>query len=206
MKNTAESSKNDLINLIKDIDTKLDRKITLIAIGGTALTLLGIKDSTRDIDLLIPIKKDYDAFKEVLRDMNFKEFNPTKWKTEAGIIIDLFIEDYVVNLQLIESSLDASKTIIELDNITLKTLNLYDIIITKTDRGDPRDFSDIKIILNKEKLDMEKLITRFMKTTKLSAAVNVRRKLLDLIEIKFNEWNMEIDKELIKRVKEWQEN
>ena len=35
----------------------LGRRIYLIACGGTALTLLNIKDSTKDIDLMLPKEK-----------------------------------------------------------------------------------------------------------------------------------------------------
>ena len=34
----------------------LKRKVHLIACGGTALTLQGIKSSTKDVDFLIPLK------------------------------------------------------------------------------------------------------------------------------------------------------
>ncbi len=206
MKNINVYPKNDLLILIKDIDSKIDKKITLIAIGGTALTLLEIKDSTRDIDIIIPSKEDLNALIRVFHDINFKELSHNKWMTEIGIIIDIFEGDYIFNLQLIESPLKASALFLELDNIKLKTLNLYDIIITKTERGDNRDFSDIKMILIKEKLDMDVLVERYMKTTELSAATLVKRKLLDLIDIKFKEWNISIDKKIIEKVQKWEEN
>ncbi len=41
-------------------DGFLARKIHLIACGGTALTLLGVKDSTKDIDLLVPEISEHD--------------------------------------------------------------------------------------------------------------------------------------------------
>ncbi|MGA2789468.1 MAG: hypothetical protein ABSF00_01735 [Candidatus Bathyarchaeia archaeon] len=36
-----------LLGFLEEVDKELGRKITLIAVGGTALTLLGAKPSTR---------------------------------------------------------------------------------------------------------------------------------------------------------------
>ncbi|MFA4982270.1 MAG: hypothetical protein WC592_07380 [Candidatus Omnitrophota bacterium] len=36
----------------------LKRKVHLIACGGTALTLLDVKPSTKDIDLLVPVTEE----------------------------------------------------------------------------------------------------------------------------------------------------
>ena len=37
------------------------RKVRLIACGGTALTLLGFKDSTKDVDLMVPDEREYGS-------------------------------------------------------------------------------------------------------------------------------------------------
>ncbi len=41
-------------------DGFLKKKVHLIACGGTALTLMGVKPSTKDVDLIIPDLKEYD--------------------------------------------------------------------------------------------------------------------------------------------------
>ena len=46
----------DLIEWLRKIDNKLNQKICLVAVGGTAMTLLGIKASTRDVDFCIESK------------------------------------------------------------------------------------------------------------------------------------------------------
>ena len=35
-------------------------KIRLVACGGTALTLMGYKESTKDVDFLVPEPKEYE--------------------------------------------------------------------------------------------------------------------------------------------------
>ncbi|MCX6707635.1 MAG: hypothetical protein NT001_05860 [Candidatus Woesearchaeota archaeon] len=46
-------TKNRLIGFLKDLDARLDQDIEIITLGGSALSLLDIKDSTEDIDFFI---------------------------------------------------------------------------------------------------------------------------------------------------------
>jgi hypothetical protein len=49
-------NKNDLLSTLELWDSLIAGrgKIHLIACGGTALTLLGFKESTKDVDFLVP--------------------------------------------------------------------------------------------------------------------------------------------------------
>jgi len=46
--------KSDLLRTLSIWNKYLKRRVRMIACGGTALTLLNLKESTIDIDLLIP--------------------------------------------------------------------------------------------------------------------------------------------------------
>jgi hypothetical protein len=46
--------KSALLEFLEVLNEDLTRRITLVAAGGTAMTLLGLKRSTIDIDLTIP--------------------------------------------------------------------------------------------------------------------------------------------------------
>lgn len=43
-----------LVNFLSTVETQLEEPITLVAAGGTALVLLGVKGSTRDVDFTGP--------------------------------------------------------------------------------------------------------------------------------------------------------
>jgi len=47
-------SRKALLALLDAIDNQLGRRITIVAVGGTALTLLGAKESSIDIDFAFP--------------------------------------------------------------------------------------------------------------------------------------------------------
>lgn len=65
MKNIKETTKDDLVAFIQKLDSFLDKPITVIALGGTALTLLEIKSSTKDIDFIMTLK-DYQTLLTIL--------------------------------------------------------------------------------------------------------------------------------------------
>jgi len=48
------ANKELLLARLADWDSFLKKRVRLIACGGTALTLLNIKPSTEDIDLIVP--------------------------------------------------------------------------------------------------------------------------------------------------------
>ncbi len=46
--------KEQLLNIMVEWNRFLKRKVNLIACGGTAMTLLDVKPSTKDIDFMVP--------------------------------------------------------------------------------------------------------------------------------------------------------
>ena len=47
-------------------------QIHLIACGGTALTLLGYKEATKDVDFLVPIEREYKRLTQFLKEVGYK--------------------------------------------------------------------------------------------------------------------------------------
>ncbi|MBI2110497.1 hypothetical protein HYT51_01835 [Candidatus Woesearchaeota archaeon] len=135
--------KTQLILWMKKVDKKMCRKITIVAVGGTAMTLLGLKPSTRDIDFCIS-SEDKQEFEKAI-DKNFK--------------VDLFFDGYIFSEQLPTDYAEKSKEILKLKNIILKILSPEDIVITKSARFNARDEEDIQSIAKYVK--RTELIERF---------------------------------------------
>jgi len=135
--------KNELLEWLKTIDKKLKKKITLIAVGGTAMTLLGLKSSTRDVDFCI----------ESENKVHFEKSLDKKFK------VDIFVDGYIFSEQLPQDYTDKSKEILNFRNISLKALSPVDIVITKAARLNARDEEDIEAI--SKYVEKEELIKRF---------------------------------------------
>jgi hypothetical protein len=50
--------KNRLLDILREWNRFLKRKVHLIACGGTAMTLIGVKPSTKDIDHFLELLRE----------------------------------------------------------------------------------------------------------------------------------------------------
>ena len=140
-------TKNNLLEWLKEVDKKLERKIIVVAVGGTAMTLLGLKASTRDVDFCL-MKKDVALFKNLTNNSRFK--------------VDLFWNGFIFSEQLPEDYIEKSNKIFApLSNMDLRTLSLIDIIITKVARYNARDEEDIEAIAKTSLVNRHELEKRF---------------------------------------------
>ena len=126
-------SKTGLLQILDAFDRRLSHKILLVAVGGTAMTMLGLKASTKDIDFNIPKRKDYEEFGRL-----YKIISP-------GVAIDYYPDNTVFTEVLPEDYLSiASDYESDLKNIKIKVLNPVDIVCSKISRSDEADIEDIK--------------------------------------------------------------
>lgn len=135
--------KSALLQWLKEIDLRLKSRMTIVAVGGTAMTLLGLKPSTIDIDLCVTAK---DKLK--LESTAGKKFR-----------VDFFTDGYIFSEQLPEDYVEKAKEILALKNLVVKALSPVDIIITKAARLNARDEEDIKSLV--KFVAREELIERF---------------------------------------------
>jgi hypothetical protein len=148
---TKKQDKSRLFDFLDELDQELgrkNRKVTIIAVGGTAMTLLNLKPSTIDIDFDIP-NEDYESV-----DLAIKMLNP-------GYRIDKFIDGLIFSQILPEDYIDKSYDVdTEMKFIRLKALHPLDIVVTKIGRLTERDLQDIEACIKKFKLSKEQIEER----------------------------------------------
>ena len=161
-------NKEGLLDKIRLWDSFLKRKVHLIACGGTAMTLLGVKPSTKDIDLIVPDLIEYEYLIATLKQLGYKSASGCGWARGDDFIFDLFRGKTVHTTELLESPLSEGKhsLIKEFSYIYLGVLNYYDIIISKLFRGNAVDIEDCLALMRhkREEIDISLLIKRFRKT------------------------------------------
>jgi len=126
-----EIDKSRLLNFLEEIDREMPRQITLVAVGGTAMTLLDAKPSTLDIDFTGP-REDIALFDRVHKTI------------PHGMKIDTWADGRVFSQCLPPDYLTKSKKMKEFRNIELRALDPLDIVVTKIGRLDERDIQDIQ--------------------------------------------------------------
>ena len=83
--------KNRLFDILGEWNRFLKRKVHLIACGSTAMTLIGVKPSTIDVDFMAPKVKDHDYLTKQLTALNYKQVTGSGWKREGEIFrFDIF--------------------------------------------------------------------------------------------------------------------
>jgi len=160
--------RQELLNTIRGWDGFLKRKVHLIACGGTALTLLGVKPSTKDVDLLVPDLNEYKYLIVILKQLGYKAVTGSGWRRGDGFIFEFFRGKTVHTTELLESPLDNRNhsLIKELSYIYLGVLNYYDLIISKLFRGSSVDIEDCLALIKAKKkdIDLKLLEKRFRET------------------------------------------
>jgi len=160
--------KQSLLNRIGAWDSFINKNVHLIACGGTALTLLGVKSSTKDVDLMVPNLDEYEYLIGILKQLGYRQASGWGWEKEDGFIFDLFRGKSVHTTELLESPLVEGNHMFakEFERIYLGILNYYDLIISKLFRGTTVDVDDcLALVKSKSKnIDFKRLKQRFKET------------------------------------------
>lgn len=139
--------KSVLLDFLNILNEELDKRITLVAVGGTAMTLLDLKSSTRDIDFTIP-STDRDEYEKAMLNV------------QHGLKIDIYEDGWVFSQGLPSDYLERSIKIKEFDNIILLALHPIDIVVTKIGRLDDRDMQDIERCIKGFNLSKSEILER----------------------------------------------
>lgn len=85
----------------------LKRKIHLIACGGTAMTLLDVKPSTKDIDFMVPKPAEHDYLLKTLKQLGYEQTTQSGWQRQGDSFrFDLFRGKRIHTTELLESPLE----------------------------------------------------------------------------------------------------
>ncbi|MCX6577755.1 MAG: hypothetical protein NTV82_15360 [Candidatus Aminicenantes bacterium] len=162
------ADKETLLSRLALWDSFLKKRVRLIACGGTALTLLNIKPSTKDIDLIVPEEKEHDYLISTLRQLGYISVTGSGWRRESDFVFDLFRGPRVHTTELLGSPLEKGNHTLfkEFSYIYLGVLNSYDLLISKLFRGTSADMDDcLSLMKNQRKeIDIRRLERRFRDT------------------------------------------
>ena len=144
----------------------LRRKVHLIACGGTAMTLLGVKDSTKEVDFMVPVPAEHAYLIKQLSALGYIRETASGWKKEGEIIqYDLFCGNRIHTTELSHSPLEEGRHSLlkQFSRLYIGILNDYDLMASKLMRGTAVDFEDCTALFeaHRESLDISVLEARF---------------------------------------------
>lgn len=82
--------KQALWDILEAWDLYLPQKVRVVACGGTALTLQDLKESTKDVDFLVPEDDEYKALLSTIQKLGYRQVTGHGWAKDGGFVFDLF--------------------------------------------------------------------------------------------------------------------
>ena len=158
--------KDRLLDIMGEWNRFLKRKIHLIACGGTAMTMIGVKPSTKDIDFMAPKVREHDYLMKQLMALGYKKATGSGWKRDGeGFQFDIFCGNRIHTTEPLDSPLEEGRhsILMEFSHLYIGILNDYDLISSKLMRGTIVDFEDCLSLAEarREEIDIERLIHHF---------------------------------------------
>ena len=165
----------DMNELFKLISGHLRKDISCYAFGGNAMMYYGYKKATKDIDIVFKDKESRDEFIRAIKLLGYKKMSllkiylPELIKEENKPIMftrdderfDIFLKQ-VFQTRLspgIKERIYGRFDFIQAENtLTVFCLGKHDILLMKAITKRAKDFDDIMMIVDKDKIDW-KLIT-----------------------------------------------
>lgn len=167
--------KDRLLDILVQWNHFLKRKVHLIACGGTAMTLLGVKPSTKDVDFMVPKLKDHDYLVKQLKALGYKQTTASGWvRNGEDFQFDIFRGNRIHTTELLESPLEEGRHIFlkEYSNLYIGILNDYDLISSKLMRSTNVDFEDCMSLVEAHCNDIhiENLVRHFKEMVQYDVA------------------------------------
>ena len=128
-----------LLRFLGEVQKVLERRIVLVGVGGTAMTLYRLKPSTIDVDFTGPAE-DAAFFVRAVK------------RVQPGFKVDVWPNGQVFSQFLPPDYLRRSRLIKKMRRIELRALAPVDIVVTKIGRLDQRDSDDVEICLKRFRL------------------------------------------------------
>ncbi len=102
--------KEELLDNLRAWNRVLRRKVHLIACGGTAMTLLGVKASTKDVDFMVPDIREYNYLTKQLPAMGYTQTAGPGWQRKGELFhFDLFRGSNIHTTGLLHSPLEEGR-------------------------------------------------------------------------------------------------
>ncbi len=171
------------------IGRALAKKVYVYAIGGTALMLKGIKDTTLDVDFVFDKREDREEIMSALRKLNAREYDATLaygLKSDSPLMLefnncrfDLFM-NRIITSTFSDSMKERAKEIHEFENLIVRVADPSDVLIMKSATSRDKDLQDMTAIVAKKRIDWNIIIEEAREQVKLgneAAIMNLGEKL-----------------------------
>jgi hypothetical protein len=150
--NSDRISRREEINeLFEKLGQVLEERVEALLIGGAVLLELGLKDATKDIDIVCRSKEDKEKLLAAAKALGFEIVGPEKRHERLGVKrlavkggrnLDFFAQRISYDFDLSEAMWQRAKRIRSFGSLVIRDASLEDIFIMKLIANRPGDAPD----------------------------------------------------------------
>lgn len=142
----------------RSIGGQLDSPITVYLIGGGSLSLRGLKEATKDIDVVVDSNETHERLYAALTGMGYDEVEPLEdayqqlgatscVENEDGCRIEIFDRQVVGKLVLSSGMRARSESWLRADRLTVDLVSPEDVFLFKAVATRPDDIDDMAVLV-----------------------------------------------------------
>ncbi|CCQ36806.1 ArsR family transcription regulator / DUF2204 family protein [Natronomonas moolapensis 8.8.11] len=164
----GQHPENSLRRGLEELGAHLETPVDVYLLGGGNLILRGLKDSTKDVDLVVDDGQTFLALAESLQELGYEERGDLKTaydQLDPSLVLekegcprwDIFVEAVAGQLQLTPAMIERCDQSFEYDNLHVHLLSLTDIFVFKSITEREGDLEDAALIARRADLDWESI-------------------------------------------------
>ncbi|KAB7519465.1 DUF6036 family nucleotidyltransferase [Halosegnis rubeus] len=154
---------------LEELGDHLETPVDVYLLGGGNLILRGLKDSTKDVDIVVEDGQTFFALAESLQDLGYEERSDLEAaynQLDPSIVLekegfprwDIFLEAVAGQLQLTPAMIERCDQAFEYGNLHVYLLSLTDIFVFKSITEREGDLEDAALIARQADLDWESIL------------------------------------------------
>jgi len=172
------SNFDDANRLFEEIDNNIFEKVEFYIMGGAMLLYHGIKEATKDVDIIVNSQKEFILLQNTLKKLKFttkvptfeyKKFDLSQIFIREDFRIDLFHKVVCKGFQLSDAMKKRALKIKEFKHLTVLLCSHEDVFLFKTFTERPGDITDCLALARKQKsLDWPAILEEVQNQIKIS--------------------------------------
>jgi len=155
---------DSLLTGLEELGATLESETEVYLLGGGNLILRGLKDSTKDIDVIVGEKRTLQSLVDALQQLGYQErrdLEEVYEQLDPGIVLekegfprwDVFVETVANNLQLTEEMRSRVDDTQQFNDLVLHLLSLTDIFLFKAITDREGDLEDAALLVRQGDID-----------------------------------------------------
>jgi DNA-binding HxlR family transcriptional regulator len=164
---------------LEELGAHLEEPVDVYLLGGGNLILRGLKDSTKDVDIVVEDRQTLFALIDPLQELGYEErgeLDAVYAQLEPSIVLeregfprwDIFVETVAGQLQLTNGMIGRCDRSFEYDKLCVHLLSPTDIFLFKSITNREGDLEDVALIARQTDLNWERLFEEIKTQEKLT--------------------------------------